>query len=250
MDDLRVGTSIRVIRIRRRMRQEDVALAAGVSRATVSRAERGHVGSISLDTLRSVCASLDIRVDLVPRWRGGDLERVVNARHAAMHEAIARAFRDRAGWTVQPEVSFSQFGERGVIDLLAWHADRRSLLIVELKTELVDINDLMATMDRRRRLAPAIGQARQWVPASVGVWVVMAGTMTNRRRLAEHSTVLRAAFPAARPAMSRWLLDPVGPIAGLTFLSGAHQRNVGEPIGAIRRVTRARSASGVPEVSG
>jgi len=232
------------------MRQEDVALAAGVSRATVSRAERGHFGSLSIDTLRSVCASLDIRVDLVPRWRGGDLERVVNARHAAMHEAIARVFRDRPGWTVQPEVSFSQFGERGVIDLLAQHRDRGSLLVVELKTELIDINDLMATMDRRRRLAPAIAKERGWVSGPVGVWVVVAGTMTNRRRLDEHSTVLRTAFPANRAAMTRWLEDPTGPIAGLTFLSGAHQRNVREPIGAIRRVARARSAPGVPGVSG
>jgi transcriptional regulator with XRE-family HTH domain len=250
VDDLRIGSSIRAIRIRKRMRQEDVAVAAGVSRATVSRAERGHFGSLSLDTLRSVCASLDIRIDLVPRWRGGDLELVVNARHAAMHEAIARSFRDRPDWKIQPEVSFSHFGERGVIDLLAWHPGRRSLLVVELKSELVDINDLMATMDRRRRLAPAIAKERGWVSGSVGVWVIVAGTMTNRRRLDAHSTVLGTAFPANRAAMTRWLEDPTGPIAGLTFLSGAHQRNVRAPIGGIRRVGRARSASGVPGVSG
>lgn len=35
-----------------------------------------------------------------------------------------------------PEVSFSIYGQRGVIDILAWHAATRSLLVIELKTEM------------------------------------------------------------------------------------------------------------------
>ena len=48
-------------------------------------------------------------------------------------------------WVVRPEVSFSIYGERGVIDVLAWHPARRAILVIELKTELVDINELMGT---------------------------------------------------------------------------------------------------------
>ncbi|HEX5826481.1 MAG TPA: helix-turn-helix transcriptional regulator [Candidatus Limnocylindrales bacterium] len=41
MDDVAIGRLVRLTRVRRRLRQEDLALAAGVSRATVSRLERG-----------------------------------------------------------------------------------------------------------------------------------------------------------------------------------------------------------------
>ena len=49
-------------------------------------------------------------------------------------------------------------GERGVIDILAWHAATRTLLVIELKTEIVDINELMGTVDRKRRLAATVAR--------------------------------------------------------------------------------------------
>ena len=84
-----------------------------------------------------------MRVELVARWRGGDLDRMVNARHAALHEAVALLFARHSGWTTAPEVSFSIYGERGAIDVLAWHAARRALLVVELKSEIVDVQGML-----------------------------------------------------------------------------------------------------------
>jgi Holliday junction resolvase-like predicted endonuclease len=99
-----------------------------------------------------------------------------------MTETVARMLMD-AGWEVRPEVSFSHYGERGVVDLVAWHAASRTLLLVELKTELVDINDMLAVTDRRRRLAANIAEPFGWLPAAVASWVVVAESRTNRRRL-------------------------------------------------------------------
>jgi hypothetical protein len=79
-----------------------------------------------------------VRIDLVARWRGGDLDRLVNARHAALHEAVGRTLSEVAGREYAPEVSFSVYGERGIIDILAWHGASRALLVIELKTEIVD----------------------------------------------------------------------------------------------------------------
>ena len=68
-----------------------------------------------------------------------------------MHESVARVFRDELpAWMLAPEVSFSVYGERGVIDILAWHPGRRALLVIELKTDLVDMNELLGTFDRKR----------------------------------------------------------------------------------------------------
>jgi transcriptional regulator with XRE-family HTH domain len=89
MDDMRVGAAFRAVRIRRRWRQEDVAARAGVPRSLVSDIERGHFGSTSLERLRAVAVVLEIRLDIVARWRGGELARVLNARQSALNESLA-----------------------------------------------------------------------------------------------------------------------------------------------------------------
>ncbi len=134
------------------------------------------------DTFRSVATTLGIRADVRLRWQGGELDRVLNAVHAALHEELARYLGGRVGWARRHEVSFSIYGERGVIDILAWHAETRSLLIIELKTELVDPQDLVATMGQQIRLGTRIAAQYGWAPLSVSVWVVVVDSSTNRRR--------------------------------------------------------------------
>src|SRR5688500_10804500 len=79
MDAIRLGAVFRAVRIRKRWRQVDVAAAAGVSQATVSRIERGHLRLLSVDAILRVAEALEIRIDWSPRWRGGDLDRMLNA---------------------------------------------------------------------------------------------------------------------------------------------------------------------------
>jgi len=74
----------------------------------------------------SIAVALDASLDLSIRWHGGDLGRLVNARHAALHEALAIRFVALPGWVLEPEVSFSVYGERGVVDGLAWHQATRT----------------------------------------------------------------------------------------------------------------------------
>jgi hypothetical protein len=131
---------------------------------------------------------------------------------------VAKALaNDFPAWVMAHEVSFSIWGERGVIDLILWHPEHRALLIIEFKTELVDIGDLLSTMDRRRRLAAEIVAGRGWTPRTISTWVILASSRTNARRVAEHRTVLRTAFPADARAIRRWLRDPQGTIAALSL---------------------------------
>ena len=254
----RLGATIRAIRRRRGIRQSDLARSAGVSASTISRIERGHGDTLALDTVARVAAELDVRLDIVPRWRGGELDRLLNAGHSAMHEQVARMFGRFPGWQIAPEASFSIWGERGVIDVLAWHAARRMLLVIELKTAIVDVQDLISTIDRKRRLAAEVASTRDWgtseaggagsaanvagsadgagsaanvasaaivasaAPGGAGVstsaWVIVADTRTNHARLAAHVSVLRAAFPADGRTMRGWIPDPRKPVAALSFL--------------------------------
>lgn len=243
MTDPMIGHVVRTLRARQGWRQQDLARRSRVSRSTVARIERGQLRGVSLERVRRVLEALNARLDLIPRWNGGDLDRLVNARHAAMHEAVAAMFRQLLEWEIAPEVSFSIYGERGIIDMLAWHARSRTLLVVEMKTEIVDVNELMSKADQRRRLAPRIGSDRGWNAATVALWVVVADSRTNRRRLAAHRTVLRAAFPVDGRSVSSWLKTPSGPLAALSFLTNAHDMHARSSLAATKRVRLARPRS-------
>lgn len=231
---------LRQIRQRKRWRQADLAVRAGVSRQAVSRIERGVIHNLPVGSLQAVAIALEARIDLIVRWHGGDLARLVNARHAAMHEAIARFFKSLEGWVAEPEVSYSIWGERGAIDLLAWHAASRSLLVVELKSELVDVSELLGTLDRKRRLAPGIATERGWLSATTSSWVAMADSRANRRAGAAHRAALSSKLPTTGPAMTRWLRHPEGTVNALTFLTSAHPVSAGAALAPTRRVNRPR----------
>lgn len=228
MDDLAFGRLVRLARLERRWRQEDLAARAGVSRSTVSRIERGHLGRLPLDAVRAVCAALDIRVQLQARARAIDLDRVVNARHSGLADHVASWIGSLPGWIVRAEVSYSEYGERGVVDLLCWHAASRSLLIVELKTELLEFGALLGKLDEKERLGPVMAKRLGWAPVSVSTCLLVADSTTNRRRARAHGALLGSALPDDSRALVRWLKRPAGVVRALRFVPDArpgHVRN-------------------------
>jgi transcriptional regulator with XRE-family HTH domain len=214
----RCGATFRAVRIKRGWRQVDLALRARVHRSVISNIERGHLEGIAIGTLLNVARALEIQVTFTTRWRAGDLDRLISGKHAGLHEGVARWFdTELPEWILAPEVSYSINGERGVIDILAWHPRRRALLVIELKTDIVDVNELVGSMDRRRRLAWRIARDRGWEPLTVSTWVLVAGGHTNRARLRGHRTMLRNAFPIDGRAMAGWLRRPDREVKGLSL---------------------------------
>lgn len=238
MDDSLLGFAIRTLRMRKGWRQQDLASAADVSRQLVSEVERGHLEHVTTAALRRIVSALGARLTLRIDTSGRDLDRLLSARHGLMHEEFARRYGRLPGWQWVPESSFSFYGERGVIDVLGWHAATGMVLIVELKTAIVDVNDLMASMDRRRRLGSSIARERGWAARFISSWVLIADSPAAHRRLAEHTTVLRTAFPSDGRRMRAWLRNPTKPVAALGFLSNAGVGGAGgkfRPIRAVRR---------------
>jgi transcriptional regulator with XRE-family HTH domain len=227
MEDKRIGSVIKALRHRLGWTQVQLASAARLSPAAISRLEHGRIDATTLVVLRRVFSAMDARIDLVPRWRGGDLDRLIDARHAGMVEILVRRLASLPDWIVQPEVTFSIYGERGSIDVIAWHPGRRAFLIIEVKSTIGDVGGLVRQVDRYRRLARDIARDRNWSPAFVGVWVVVADGRTARRRFAEHGTTLRRAFPADGHAMEGWIHRPERDVSGLSFLPFAHPMKVG-----------------------
>lgn len=233
-----LGRRFRAVRIRRRWRQQDLAERAGVSRTVVSRIELGQWTDVSMANILAVAQALGIRLRLSASWEGSDLDRMISLRHSLLHEAVSRKLGRLPGWELAPEVSYASYGERGVIDILAWHAPGRLLLVIELKTEIVDVNELLGRLDQKRRLAPKVGRERGWDPAAVSVWLVVAEGSTNRRRVSAHASVMRAALPADGRSMPAWLRAPAGSIAALSFWSNAQAVGTKQGFAAVRRVRR------------
>jgi transcriptional regulator with XRE-family HTH domain len=238
MDDQRVGASLRTLRLRRRLRQVDASTKAGISRTAAMRIEAGRLEQVRFGDIRRYASALGARFDGSVLWQGADLDRMLNRGHARLHEAMATWLGAVGGWLVVPEVSFAYDRERGVIDIVAWHAASRTVLVIELKTRIVDVNDLMATMDVRRRVASRIARDQGWEPSSVAVWVVVAPGRTNARVLAEHATTLRSKFPADGRAMRRWLARPTGNVAALSFMPQVRLGDLGRDATTPRRVRR------------
>lgn len=239
MDDLRVGLALKAARIKRRMRQLDVAAAAGTSTTVVSRVEHGQFSRLMVGTLRAIAARLGVSLDLVPRSEGGTLDRVANARHAALAEAVASWIVAQPGWVVAAEVSFSIYGERGIVDLIGWHESTGTVVVIEVKTAIVDVNELIGTLDRKRRLAPQIASARGWRVRSVGTWLVVGYSRTNRRRVSEYRTVLASLLPLDGRSLPSLFHHPdKGTASGIAMWPNLRGAKVGLEFAAPQRVAK------------
>lgn len=172
-----------MLRIRRGWRLRDVAERAGLSTATIGRTELGSIRSVSV--VRTHAAVLDIRVEWRVAGRGADVARLLDEEHAAMVETMAASLA-RAGWQVEAESSYSLYGERGRIDLLAFDPSTKLLAVVEVKTELADLQDLFGSLNAKARLAPAIGRRHGWPSSRVVTVLAVAATAANRTIVGAH----------------------------------------------------------------
>ncbi|MFI5258692.1 MAG: helix-turn-helix domain-containing protein [Candidatus Limnocylindrales bacterium] len=235
---MRGGAAIRAVRLRRGLRQRDAASLAGVSQSIVSLVERGHLESLAVALVRSVARALDIRLPFEAWWRGGELPRLLDERHASLVGAVVARLRD-FGWEVRVEHSFNVRGERWSVDVVGWLAARAALLIVEVKSQVVDVQELLSTLDRKRRVVPAAVAADfGWRSGVVGRVLVLPEETVVRTAVARHAHVFASSIPARTIDVRHWCLEPSRPIAGIWFLRDRNTRNRMRACGGSRRVRR------------
>lgn len=238
---MRLGRSIRALRVRRGWRQGDLASEAGLARSVIGRVERGERAGVTLDAIDAIAAALGATADLALRWQGKGMDRLLDEGHARLVDTVVRRLVT-LGWDVAVEVSFSRYGERGSIDVMAWHPVRRALVVIEVKSVTPDMQAMLVGIDRKARLGPAIARERGWPAEGVARVLVIWDTRTNRRRIEAHGASVRAALPAGTREVTGWLAEPVGtPVAGIWFV--ADVRGTGAM--GVRR-QRVRRAAGAP----
>ncbi|MDQ2934159.1 MAG: helix-turn-helix domain-containing protein [Chloroflexota bacterium] len=245
MEDLRVAALLRAVRLRRAWRQQDVGLRASVDQTTISLIERGLFERLTLGKLRQVAAALEVQLPFEPRWRGGESARLLDRAHASLVESAVRVLRS-GDWTVTVEYTFNHYGERGSVDLVGWHATTRTLLLVEVKSRLLDVQDLVSTLDRKVRVVPQLlARERGWRATALERVVVLPETSGQRKAVARHVAVFSSAFPARTGEVRRWLLGPDGSLAGVWFLPDTTAGRGKQELAAARRVRR--RSNGGPE---
>lgn len=217
MTPVAIGRNLAALRRRGRLRQRDLGDRVGISQSAVSRAEAGDLRAVSLPTLQKLFGEVGGELVLNVRWRGGELDRLMDRAHTGLVEMVARRLT-RFGWDVHVEVSFSEYGERGSIDILAWDPVERIALVVEVKSELASVEETLRRHDAKARLAAKVVRDRLGVtPAVVARLLVLPDASTARRRLAEHAETFARAYPRRGRVVGAWLRSPRGPFSGLLF---------------------------------
>ena len=193
-----------------------------MSRSVICRIERGYADRVAVHTLVRVAAALDARIDVRMFWQGEGLDRLLDARHAHLTDQVLEILTSDA-WEVATEVSFNIRGERGSIDILAFHPASGSLLVIEIKSVVPDMQAMLASLDRKGRLGREIAKERDWVVTSVTRLLVLPDDRTARRRVEEHAATFRTALPARTIQVRRWLRRPEGTMHGVLFLTDVRQ---------------------------
>jgi transcriptional regulator with XRE-family HTH domain len=208
MNDTQVGSVFRAVRLRRGLTQSEVGAAAGLGRSTVSSIELGNVEQASLRTARAIARVLGISLTVDARWRGAEATRLLEERHGALVREVAAVLAG-LGFEVRVEYTFNIWGERGSIDVLAWHPLLRAVVAIEVKTRLVDFQ-------------------------AIGSVLVLPEESWARHAVRRFVPILDTAFPARTVQVRRWLLRPIGDLRGIWFLSndglGSTIRRPGGPM--------------------
>lgn len=188
--------------------------------------------------MRLVADAVGLTLELAPRMPAADVTRLLDEGHARLVETVLRLLNMR-GWETIAEYTFSHYGERGSVDILAWHAATRTLLIVEIKSVLLDVQDLLATLDRKCRVVPQlVTRERGWRASVIGRLVIVEDRSAARTVVGAHRATSESALPARSRRARQWLAAPAGPLAGLWFLSSTNGVRGTQRSGAIRRVRR------------
>jgi len=191
--------------------QQELALAAGVSRSHIAGIETGRVNP-SIDLVWRIAVRLGIDVAIVgrppiimSRRNGQDL---VHARCSGYVEARIH----RLGWMVNREVEVAGDRALGWIDLLAFEPVSRTLVIIEIKTRLEDIGAVERQVAWYERHATNVARALGWRPTQIITWLILLASDEVERAVGIHREVLRRGFPGRASAMRQVILDPLSAV--------------------------------------
>lgn len=208
MREQEIGRLFRMLRYRREWTQAQASERAGISRDVAQKIEHGDGATVSMVLVRKYAAAFDLRVDFLLLGRGAEVARLLDEEHAQIVAEIA-AFLKRNGWIVEPEASFNVYGDRGRVDLLAYHAATKTVLVIEVKTILTDLGDTFGSLNVKQRVVRTMAREREWEMETAGTLLAVADTVASRGVVRDHPALFDE-FEMLASGIRRWLAHPIG----------------------------------------
>ena len=189
---------LRETRIALDVSQREVASAVGVSRGYVAHLELGAANP-TLDVVDRLAAALGIELELTARRPTVDEPpRQRDAVHAWCSGYVDRRLR-RAGWMTERKVEIVQGRHHGWIDLVAFDPSTATMIVIEVKTQLVDVGAVERQVAWYERSASSVARQRGWRVDNVGTWLLLLATDEVEESIRINRAVLAIAFPSRGP---------------------------------------------------
>ena len=192
---------------------------AGVPVRDVSAIETGRASEVRLGRIRAVFGAVDGTARLSTWWHGAAADRLLDERHAGLVESALRVLRHR-GWETAAEVNFSEFGERGSVDILAGYRPTLAVAVGEVKGSVGSMEEMHRMLDVKERLAPGLWRERFGChPRILGRVLILPEDRSIRRIVERHAATMATVYPARSREVRAWLQHPDRPLRGIWFLS-------------------------------
>jgi hypothetical protein len=175
-----------------------------VPQSLISTLERGITTDLRLSDVDRILRALGVRYRLDLDPPAIEPHHQVDLVHARCVSHVERRLR-AIGWEVAREVEIGGDRSRGWIDLLAWRPDRRTLLVVEIKTEILDIGAIERQMNWYEREARAAARRLGWHARSIGAALLVLQSDANERTISANRVLLGSAFPIRATALGNAL---------------------------------------------
>lgn len=112
-----------------------------------------------------------------------------------------------AGWQIAREVQVVQARSHGWIDVLAFHAEDETLLVIEIKTRLDDLGAVERQLGWYGRSAGDVARRLGWTPRRIAIWLAVLSSDEVEAVITNNAGLLRSRFPVRAREMLAWLSD-------------------------------------------
>jgi transcriptional regulator with XRE-family HTH domain len=181
-----LGRELRITRRQRRLRQDELGDAAGVSQSEISNLEAGRGAHTSIETWVALGLALDRPIAI--GFSRDVATPLSDAGHLAAQELLIRTAR-AAGWRATFEVPADPSRSGLTTDIVL---EREVVVLVEIWNRLDDLGAAARSTDRKLTIVAAARGDR----ATRSVWLLL-DTHANRTIVAAFPAILRSRFPGS-----------------------------------------------------
>jgi transcriptional regulator with XRE-family HTH domain len=187
--------------------REQLAERVGVTPGYIGRIERGSANP-TVALIEAIAEALGLELQLGVRPPAFPFNPYVRDTVHARCSAYADRRLRGSGWSTAREVEITHGRSHGWIDLLAFDPRTGTLLVLEVKTRLVDLGALERQLSWYERAARQEASALGWrVRRMTSVVLALASNEVDQV-IRVHRDVILLAFPIRASALARGLVDP------------------------------------------